>query len=240
MFLDQNPYQPIRIHPEDQKVLDQITSTKSWDYVQFKKVISTIGILGEGVSIPAYNRPDTIHLQGWREVIDDLLGRQRSDGNEYARVVFVDHLKASTFFSDKITRGNRTRARLNFDKPVSRPHSSPIGSIHVHPTGVMTEHGLSDTDYLTFLADKRQQVMAIAYGKNIILTMKTSVTPNNSDFDFLKKEIGLLRREFFDESKKHPVEKTVDLNKQVCMQFGLTLYLAGEKDRDLLKRANVA
>jgi hypothetical protein len=178
-------------------------------------------------------------LQGWREVIDDLLDRQKTDGNEYARVVFVDYSKSSTFFSDKITRGNQNSARLNFDKPVSRPNSNPIGSIHVHPIGNMSEHGLSDTDYLTFLSDKRQQVMAIVYGKNIMLAMKTSVTPNNLDPVFLQKEVKLLRKEFFDESEKHVMEKTIDLNKQICMQFGLTLYLAGEKDRDLLKRVNV-
>jgi hypothetical protein len=240
MFFDNTPpYKPNLIHPEDQKTLDQITSPRSWDYGQFKRAISTIGVLGEGVSIPAYNRPDTIHLQGWREVIDDLLERQKQDGNEYARVVFVDYQKASTFFSDKITRGNKASARLNFDKPVSRPHSNPIGSIHVHPIGNMAEHGLSDTDYLTFISDKRQQVMAIVYGKSIMLAMKTSATPNNPDQEFLQKEIKLLRKEFFDDSQKHVIERTINLNKQICMQFGLTLYLAGEKDRDLLQRVNV-
>lgn len=233
------PYQAKKIHPDDQKVLDQITSPKHWDYGQFKKAIVSIGLLGEGVSIPAYNRPESIHMQGWREVIDDLLERSSNDGNEYARVFFVDEVKQTTFFSDKISRGNKTSARLVFEKPASRPHSKPIGSLHVHPVGLMSEHGFSDTDYLTFLSDRRQQVMGIVFGKNIMLVMKTSATPNNSDQGFLKREISTLREEFFDTPTESVVLKTINLNKQICTQFGLTLYTATEKDRDLLSRAEV-
>jgi hypothetical protein len=242
MFTDKfdSPYKDRKIHPEDKKTLDQITQPKNWDYDRFKKAISAIGVLGVGVSIPAYNRPDTIHLQGWRVIIDDLLARQKSDGNEYARAVFVDYAKGSTFFSDKITRGNRTSAKLNFEKPVSRPHSNPIGSIHVHPVGLTTEHGLSDTDYHTFLSDNRQQVMAIAFGKNIMLALKTSATPNNPDQVFLKREIEQITSEFLYNSKDYAMLAVVNLNKQICLQFGLTLYMAIEKDRDLLKRVNVA
>jgi len=172
-----------RTHPEDMETLYKLTQPKCWDYPLFRRVLVAIGSVGNGQAIPAPNRPDSIHLQGWRQYIDDLVTRTKTTGREHARVVFVDTERKSLVVSGKITIGTATETRLDTTKEQGRERfQRRIVSFHTHPTanGSMTAHGLSDQDYRTFLPDPEQQVMLIAYGENnLMMVMKTSVTPNN-------------------------------------------------------------
>jgi len=242
MFYDKgdSPYLPKPIHPEDRKALDELTAPKSWGADRFRETVSAIGALGPGVSVPAYNRPNSIDLSGWktwRETSQDLLGRSR-DGNEYGIAVFVDLMKGVPFFSDKITRGKGTGGFFNFEKPKSRPNSTLIGTMHVHPEFSDTQHGLSDTDYFGFLLT-RQQFMSIVYGASTIMALKTSVTPNNLNPTAVKSELDSYVHEFFGIGSADPRLDIVNFNKAVCTHFGLTLFTANFNNPDLLKRAEV-
>ncbi len=225
MFTDSGDlpiYKPSIIHPEDRKAIDAITGSKNWDYKRFKSTLIALGTVGNGEHVPAYNRPDSIHVQGWREFIDDLNHRSDTDNVEYSRGIFVDHSKQSLFFSDKIYKGNYKSARLILDSPPSRPSSTPIGSIHTHPGNEGSAFGFSDADYNVFLTDKRQ-----------LYNMPT---------ENITKRVDSLKKEFFDFPRTFgmPAEKRImEFNKKVCVEFGLTLYKASPQDRDLLSRIEV-
>jgi hypothetical protein len=231
------------IHPEDAKKIDDLTTPRNWDYEQFKIVLVALGTVGGGQAIPAKNRPNSIHLQNWRKHINDLVSRTRKNGREHARVVFVDKERHTLVFSGKITVGTATRTRLDMTSAPGRElYQAPIASIHSHPLDKRTlaAHGFSGQDYRTFLGDPRQQAMLITYGeKNVMMILKTSVTPNNMSEASINRRIANCEEEFLTSSKSHPLEKIVAFNKTVCMETGLTLYVADENSRDLFNRVSV-
>ncbi len=46
------------IHHEDQKTLEKLTENRHWDFAQFKSILVALGLLGNGISIPAPNRTE--------------------------------------------------------------------------------------------------------------------------------------------------------------------------------------
>lgn len=232
-----------RIHPEDVQVLDQLTQPKSWDFKQFRKVLIALGIVGNGQAIPAPNRPDTIHLQGLKQYTDDLLKRTKVNDREHAQVVFVDTDRKSLVMSGKITIGSATETRLDTTKELGREKFQRIiGSLHTHPvTGnSMAAHGLSGQDYRTFLNDPEQQMMMIAYGEStLMMVLKTSATPNNLSEEAVDGHMKSCEQDYLDASSEYPIQKIVDFNKGVCMELGLTMYLADQRSRDLFTRVEV-
>jgi len=228
------------IHSKDQETLDRLTEPRNWDYAQFRSILVALAKVSNAQSITARNRPNSIHLQGWRKCIDDLVDRSRKSGKEHARVILADTEKDSLVVSGKITIGSRDSVRLDVSRqPGREKFQKAIASLHVHPDN-LTSHGLSGQDYKTFLSDSEQQVMMIAYGKaNRIMVLKTTVTPNNLDESAINRHIEDVESEYINNSNKHPVLRVVDFNKSVCSEFGLVMYMADEKSSDLFERVNV-
>jgi hypothetical protein len=244
MFYDQNAgaYIQERVHPEDKKTIESLTSPRNWDTDRFKKVITALGLLGGKIAVPASNRPDSIDLSGWQtwhQVTGELLQLSQG-GNEHARAIFADPVKAIPFFSDKISVGDGAKGFIDFSRPLSRPGSERVGSIHIHPILNTTQHGLSIRDYLSFLTDKKQQFMSIAFGnRNQILPLKTTATPNNSDPVFVEKELKQIENETIFNKSTVPMERIVKFNKLVCTTFGLTYYQNSLIRPDFLSRIDV-
>lgn len=229
-----------KTHPADLATLEFLTQAKNWDYPQFRKVLIALGIVSNGQSIPAVNRPETIHLQGWRTYIDDLLTKTNANGREHARVIFVDIERKSLVMSGRITVGTNEFVSLDTTKEPGREEFQKfIASIHIHPNG-LASHGFSGQDYQTFLLNKSNQAMLIGYGEsNLIMVLKTSATPNNLSRSRVDRQVKDCEDDYLKNSNGNTFLNVIEFNKAICSELGLTLYIAGKNSRDLFKRVEV-
>lgn len=227
------------IHPKDQQVLNELTSPRAWDWQRFRRVLIALATLGHGNYITAPNRPDSIHLQGLRQTINELANLSQERGKETSKVVFVDRQRQSLVISRKTAIGSETRVKMAVaTEPSREAFQQRVISIHTHPNAE-TAHGLSDTDYVSFIPDPQELVMIMVWEGGSMLALKTTATPNSISQKRVAERISSLRAEFFDGSTKPMLQRIVDLNKAVCIEFGLILFLAEVKDKDLLKRVSV-
>jgi hypothetical protein len=231
------------LHQEDEKVLEQITAPKNWGYERFKQVMVALASVHPGVSVPAPNRPESIHVQNIRKHIDDLTDKTVATGHEHSRVIFGDK-EQNAFVLGKVVEGtDRTVGLDTTPQQGKETQQRMIASIHTHPTNVQggMAHGFSDGDYNDFLTNPKEQAMFITFGKdNILMALKTSVTPNNLTRERIKQQV---KETYDDVMAANPNKainmKFVDFNKAVCMELGLTLYRANAQSKDLMERVNV-
>lgn len=247
MFLDTPLYEDNHIHPEDKKALDQITEPRKWDSQRFRSVLISLGTLNSGISIPSYNRPDQINIDGWDPVIMDLEHKTLNTKLEHARVLFVDTKKQKLLFSPKIDVGTKTEVESIITPPdITRLRDFRfIGMVHTHPShdlSFYSSHGFSDQDYMSFLVDNRFKVSMISYGVGTrLLMMKTSVTPNRLNKDDIGKRLEVIKKEFMPDLKSIPdaLLGVLRFNKNVCLEFGLTLFASQKGNNKSLNRVEV-
>ncbi len=233
-----------KINPRDKATIENITKPRNWDYQLFKEVNTALSIVPEGNFVPASNRPETIHLQGFSEDISKLQQLSKNDGNEYACPIFSD-IDKKTFVRGKITVGNKTEVIIDSTpQPGREKYQKCVATIHVHPldsNSYIAAHGFSGTDFKTFLSSRTQKFMIMTWGENKLLALKTSVTPNHLSRLAIDTRIKDISEDFLSKSTPSTVfKKVVDFNKEVCTEFGLTLYNADKQNRDLFSRVNVA
>jgi len=244
MFNENNIYTK-SISLEYQNELEKLTQSKDWDSSQFNKIITMLSLLGNGQSIPAFNRPETIHLQSYRKYFEDLLSKTKETNKEHGRAILVDQEKKLVIMSGKITVGDEKGCMIDPSPQLGKEKiQNLIGTIHTHPIDKnsffsFTSHGFSGQDYKSFLSDSRQQFMIITYGDSSrLLVFKTSVTPNRLEINSIEKRINGTENEFLKE-KGLIEKKVVDFNKMACLEFGLTLYIANKESNDLFMKINV-
>lgn len=227
------------MHPEDAETLDLMTQPKSWDYHKFSEVMVALGIVGEGNFIPARNAPESVHLQGWREFINDLQNKTRTTGKEYARTILSD-FERKKLVMGKITSGTEGSVMIDVSKqPGREKFQRRIATLHTHPLE-LTAHGLSDQDYRAFLSDAEQQAMLIAYGEGcLIMIMKTSVTSANLSRNTLEKIIKDCEADFLRRESSSIFESMIEFNREMCIELGLTMYMATKESRDLFERVKL-
>ncbi len=227
------------INPKDRGVLERMTAPSNWDSSKFTEVMVALAKVGRGNAVPAGNAPKTLHLQAIRPLIDTLVSRTRETNREHARVFFADIEKA-ILVGGKTTIGSESSAHLDFTKQTGREKlQKAVLTVHTHPDD-LTSHGLSGTDYRTFMSDPEQQAMMIAYGSaSRLMVLKTSVTPNNTWSKDSDVRLRGIEAEFMPTIKKNPLLGMVAFNKTVCLELGLTMYLANETSNDLFERVNV-
>ena len=228
-------------HPEDKKTLEALTAPSNWDSDQFDRVMVALGLVGNGESVPAINRPESVHLQKYRKFFEELLKRTKDAAREHARVIFVDRGENRVVMSNKISVGTVNEVKMHvIPQPGREKFQTLIGSVHTHPIDDQSlSHGLSGTDYKTFLSDPRQQFMIITFGENVrMMVLKTSATPNNISVERTQQRIAALEKEFFRMGGSSQVQ-IVDFNKTACLEFGLTLYMANKTSNDMFTRVNV-
>lgn len=220
-------------HFEDtfQRLIEGLIRTDRWSYQDFKKILIALSIIGPGHFVPAHLRPESIIFDGLRLFIDELVTETANDpGSESARMIFAD-IDRRTLMLGKKTHGRIDQGQLmRLDKtpqPSRASFQRRAASIHTHPEipqSVDIKHGLSDIDYLTFLADTEQIAMFMAWGGNVLIALKTSGTPNNLSTKSLRRRISSVKEDYLDVPGKLPFVRITDFNKAVCTELGLTLY----------------
>lgn len=234
------------MHPDDRRMLDTLTEPKSWNSANFHQILVSIGTLGNGVSIPAHNRPDSIHLQEWRDVIENLSERSKSEGKEFGRVLFVDTRNQKLIFS-RVSVGDESKININSTPPdLSRARDFVvIGDVHTHPThkgSYLTGHGMSPEDYYSLTSEPQQQFAMLSYGEfDRLLVLKTSATPNSLSPASIRKRISLAEKDFlkFEGGPIGSIKSVVDFNKAMCLEFALVMYIANKESADLFTRVDV-
>jgi len=222
-----------------------MTGSRAWDSDIFSKVMVALAKLKEGNYIPSTNRPDSVHLQNLMRIMNDLLRRTEETKKEHARIILAD-TQAEKLVAGKLLIGDENSVTIMEEKQPGREKMQKvIGTMHTHPGGERAlVYGLSDGDYKGFMRDKHHQVMLISYGdlkeRYAIMVMKTSVTPNNISPENIKRRIEECNKEFLKNLEVWDIHKFVNFNKAICLEFGLTMYLATPKTRDLFERVNVA
>ena len=148
------------------RVIESLTLPRYWDFDQFKGVLVALAKAGNGASIPAPNRPESIHVQSWRQHINKLKQLTGETGREHARAVFADTESGSLVF------GKTTRER-NVSKSCRKCTCTSW-------TRNCSRVKWARLSY--FLSDKREQAMLMAFGEEyLMIVLKTSATPNNID-----------------------------------------------------------
>ncbi len=230
---------------QEQQLLETLTRPSSWDYARFREVLVTLGALGGGQSVPGTNAPESIHLQEWRDSLRDLLNRTKANNREHGRAVFVDTDKRGLVMSGKISIGDNHSVSIDTTRQPGRERFQRIiATIHTHPysPGSPTTHGLSGGDYIDFLHTQSQQAMLMGYGdSSMLMTLKTSCTPNNMATPDITPRLQKLEDEFIHQGNgRNVVQRVIDFNKMACVEFGLALYSASPQNRDLFERVIVA
>ena len=122
--------------------------------------------------------------------------------------------------------------------PGRRGKQACVGIVHVHPKwGV--DKWLSDTDYETFLTDDMVLMTLMTYGEGqMLMAIKTSATPNNLKKESVSSRLRGLTGDFINRGNGDGFSRVESLNKQVCTEFGLTLYF-NNRGGDLMNRIEV-
>jgi hypothetical protein len=167
------------------------------------------------------------------------LSAQR-DGRETSRVALVDRGRKRLVISGKTTVGSSTRVNMYLgSEPGREAYQTPILTIHVHPdTG--GERGLSDQDYVSFLTDTRQVLMMICFRGGILFSMKTSSSPKKISSDTALKWVSDVLKEMMTlRSNLHLPGVILPFNKEIFLEFGMTLYQALEPCENVAHRIDV-
>jgi len=248
MFDDSEPtpiYLNRAVQPGDRKVIDQLTASRHWDYPKFQEVIVALASVGE--YLPASNRPDSIHIQGFRPKLERLSELAKEHGRETVQPIFAD-IESGKFVFGRITKGtlvgNQHTVRTDTMRQKGREHLQKLAlSAHIHPGGegaLAGGMGFSDTDYIGFLSDPEEIGQIIKVGETVFMCLKTSVTPNNMKPEDVTRRVKQIVTETVDDKSKTTLERLVNLNRSVCTEFGMVLYMATGKTRDLMERVPVA
>jgi hypothetical protein len=221
--------------------LRRLTEKSVWNWESFRAILICQGRIGEGCYIPAAHRPDYVYLDGFLPTVKELreLSAKR-DGREASRVALVDRERKKLVISGKTTVGSATRVNMYLGcEPGREAYQNPILTIHVHPdTG--GERGLSDQDYVSFLTDARQVLMMICFRGGILFSMKTSSSPKKISSDTATKWVSDVLKEMMTlRSNLHLPGAILAFNKEICLEFGMTLYQALEPSENVAYRIDV-
>lgn len=238
-MFDEEPVYVNKISPNDRRLLEEMTAVHDWSYDRFRHVIISLGILGEGVAVPGFNRPDLVHVRGIKPYVDSLARATAQNGSEYSQSILVDKHERCLVMG-KIRKGDGKSVPIDTRAAPGKTGVQVfVGGIHTHP-GAELAHGFSPTDYKSLLTDKRYQIGIMSYGQDqIMMALKTSATPNNQREETVAARLATIEADFLRSNRGVDFIRLIDFNKQVCAEFGLTLYMNGTNGGDLLKRIEV-
>jgi hypothetical protein len=213
----------------------------AWNWDRFRSILICQGRIGEGCYIPAAQRPDYIYLDGFLPTINELrqISSQRN-GRESSRVGLVDRERQKLVISGKTVVGTDSQVHLNMgSQPGREAFQLPILTIHFHPDKG-GERGLSNQDYISFLTDRRQVMMMICFRGGVMFTMKTSSTRKIISSESATKWVsGVLKEMMIQKSQLNLPGALLAFNKEICLEFGLTLYQALVPSENVARRIEV-
>ena len=232
------PYSEGRTSAENRLVLEALTSPPHWDCSRLRGTLIALGCLGKDFQIPAFNRPDSINISGWEDDLRRLRVRTDRSGREAGYPILVDKRKRCLIIApttDAREEDGESRVLIYINHQPGRGlFQEHVILVHDHgDRGTILSGGFSDTDYATLLNDKCLKGSLMIWKKARFLALKTSVTPNNLRPERVKEKVDDLAREFLTRE-----EGVIDFNKAVCLEFGLTLYYAGNGE-NCLRRTEV-
>jgi hypothetical protein len=218
-----------------------LSDKPAWNWDRFRSILIYQGRIGEGCYIPAAQRPDYIYLDGFLPTINELrqISAQRN-GRESSRVGLVDRERHKLVISGKTVVGTDSQVHLNMgSEPGREAFQLPILTIHVHPDKG-GERGLSNQDYISFLTDRRQVMMMICFRGGVMFTMKTSSTRKIISSETATKWVsGVLKEMMIQKSQLNLPGALLAFNKEICLEFGLTLYQALVPSENVARRIEV-
>jgi hypothetical protein len=218
-------------------VMEELARPHSWTYERLRKVFIASAIYDE--DIPGSCAPETIDLGRLARHIKELTAKAAFDGNEWSRVFLVDVGKKA-LLQGKTTRGDRCSVLSDWSTEPGRERMQKRSfCVHTHPMATQSiPQGFSDGDYQGLLCDRQQRAIIMVCGGSVMMVLQTSSTPRVASPKGLERRLDMIEREARKGARTPgSADWIIDFNKQVCLQFGLCLYIGGEDGR--MKRVRV-
>lgn len=214
---------------------------RKWSFAKLVNAFTTLAMINDRKNInyiPLHNRPDVLELTPLSQTMDKLRNYTKKESMETGMAYFIDPLKGEIVPGDQ-SFGTEKSVRLDWTWPYGKINLKRCFSIHTHPGDEKNfAHGFSEGDYEDFIREKSEMMKIIIWGDWTLVVLKTSGTPNTMDVGRIKERVDQISREVFVDPKE-TVKSLVEFNKLVCLEFGLTLYIAKPKDNYVAKRVNV-
>lgn len=212
-------------------VMEELARPRAWTYERFRRVLIASAVLDE--DIPGAYTPDSVDLGKLARHAQDLTAKAAIDGNEWCRVFLVD-VESRALLQGKTTKGNRRSVLPDWSgQPGREPMQRRSFCIHTHPMAMQTvAQGFSEGDYEGFLWDRQQRVIIMVSGDSTMMVLQTSATPRVSSPKGIDQTLDMIEREARrGAGTPGSADSVIDFNKEVCVQFGLCLYIGGEDGR---------
>jgi len=225
-------YREISLNPNDDQRFRNLLRPSHWDSKQFKQVL----LASAQIDVFPYTTPESIHLGGFRKVIDDLKKITQKTGNECGRVLLVN-IKTNQLLAGKICKGDNKSCVIKTSIPKSGLACLKlIVSIHIHPNEFIGL-GFSPEDNISFLTENQLIATLINCGDTELLLIKTASTPNNYKREQVEKQILQIIKDYI--TKNSTLLDFIRLQKEICLENGLSLFISTEANRDLAKKVNL-
>jgi len=231
MFNPETIYHKRAVGTDNEKIFRDILTPKNWDFQRFKKVLFIASLL----ETYPYFTPESIHFGALRKIIDSIKKPTIEDGNERHRGCFIN-IKKEELLAGKISLGNNESCIPNWDKPRDDGLYKRAIDIHSHPNSWHGVH-FSGQDYLGFLSDKELISQIVSCGNVELMALKSASTPDNQDGKTLERKIDGLEKEFL--GRNLSMDDLIKFQKMLCIENGLSLYIASEANRDLAEKVNL-
>ena len=224
--------------------LDNLCLPKAWDYGTFEKVL----VSSAQTSLYPTASPDTINVEPMSAKIDQIWQLTEKSGCEHARTGYVDLPNQRLIYCRYIKKGEESRVMTYWLPPEGRKPSdfSRCFVIHSHPGSISrdinTSLHFSGDDYKSFLSDPEQGAFYVVTAKNLMMALKTSSTPRRIEIPTLEARVSSLEREFlstFYFTDRQYFNANFAFTKTVCLEFGMSLYLGSERNRNLMERVTI-
>lgn len=202
-----------------------VRQAPQWDYPKFEIIMVALTLVGDGVYLPAKHAPRSIDLSGLNYGMQQVKNFTDQTHREHSLAVLADWGTRTLEMSENITGGSRHRVGLDTRPAVGREQFQEVVlTIHAHPPE-STMSSFSDNDYLHFMLQPEEKGMVLIWQDIKMLVLKTSVTRQGDSPSLLQSEI----MEVFEDVRHSPLplqEKIKLFNEEVCIMYGLTLFMA--------------
>jgi hypothetical protein len=230
--------------------LEQIIVGKDWGYKELRKVLLVLGRSGPGHFLPGRLRPETVHVQGLREALDETRKTANEKGVTCSRAVAIDTGKfdpaMENFGSGAVEVSGRTlvdrqrTGRVEFTPRQGRElMQHMMMSIRARPDEVTNGFGLYPEEFVDFLSDKRQVATVVACKEGTVMVIKTSNRQVDTSREVVKRKVDGVVGECLNTGKGTKAERFAEYTQRMCLDNGLVLMVGYAHEKDMLTRRDV-
>jgi len=226
---------------DSEKRIQQYSESSIWKWQEFTEILTNLVYIAENKYIPAANIPKIIYIDGLIPIITNLIRISKGHNKvEISRSIFVDRERFCLIQSGRTKIGQDTSVNPDFTTEMGRDYyQTPIITIHIHPLLQGSFH-FSYVDYISFLSVPKIFVMIVSNSEDIMMAIKTSATPTNTDPESIKKHIISTKDDISRIWNRLGIPQyELNLNKTICMEFGLILYKSIKGNTNIMKHINV-